>query len=362
MNRIKHLHSLFILFPKNVETRTVPLFLLLIIIFYADTDTAKRKTKVEMQVTRATGASRHATPRRPSTTLGQPLLLVLVLAALLIASHSTTFAAAESATQAVANTNNKDAVAADAAAAAAAGGSDAPTASYAYLDKYSFDDLKKYAFDKFPGKIQVDKITERDVLLRAVRTQEISEDALAALHDRVAAAMLDATSNNRKNRNNMNAKRRHTVVVEVCAQSSFRGDIAAMRKDKSLYLGEDHGVDIDFSVAAHQPTPTKQAISNSLRIGFYTVIAAALAGHWFLPAAVTDFISRRRSVLFSGGMAMNMLSGSMLHTGGFEVYVNGALVYSRLETRKSPNGWTLSEIILNNSVLLPTETATATEE
>jgi selT/selW/selH-like putative selenoprotein len=88
----------------------------------------------------------------------------------------------------------------------------------------------------------------------------------------------------------------------------------------------------------YPPGPFKEFVGNILSLGFYAALALAVGlGNAFLPAQVTQYIQGNRGMVIAAGFFCNMIAGSLLQTGAFEVYVDGRLVFSKLQSGGLPN-------------------------
>ncbi|AAZ11202.1 hypothetical protein, conserved [Trypanosoma brucei gambiense DAL972] len=55
-------------------------------------------------------------------------------------------------------------------------------------------------------------------------------------------------------------------------------------------------------------------------------------------------------MVVGAGFMMNMVASSLLQSGAFEVYLNGSLIYSKLETGAVPTAETLADHILRQII------------
>ena len=69
---------------------------------------------------------------------------------------------------------------------------------------------------------------------------------------------------------------------------------------------------------------------------FMAGMVLGVAGGFVLPAPAKQWIDDNKMMFFGGIFLCNMLSSALVQTGAFEVYVDGSLVHSKIETGAVP--------------------------
>jgi len=92
------------------------------------------------------------------------------------------------------------------------------------------------------------------------------------------------------------------------------------------------------------PGPLASAAASALQMVFMGGMLCALAGSFILPDAAKRWIDDNKMMFFGGVFMANMLSSALVQTGAFEVYIDGQLKHSKIETGLVPDfsqvaGW-----------------------
>nr|CCC90362.1 conserved hypothetical protein [Trypanosoma congolense IL3000] len=69
-----------------------------------------------------------------------------------------------------------------------------------------------------------------------------------------------------------------------------------------------------------------------------------------IPPHIAQWIEQHRYTILGVGFVMNIISANLLQSGAFEVYLDGVLVYSKLETNTVPSAGTLAKHILQKII------------
>lgn len=124
-----------------------------------------------------------------------------------------------------------------------------------------------------------------------------------------------------------------------------------MKKELQTTLPNTNEIRI---VGENYPIPPVRAmIANVFSTCFMVSLALSLFGGQlsFLPPAVRDFVSERRGALVGAGAVMSLVARSIQQTGAFEIFVDGTLVFSKLESGGAPSVETARRLILEATLL-----------
>jgi len=100
-----------------------------------------------------------------------------------------------------------------------------------------------------------------------------------------------------------------------------------------------HGTFLGIVVSGEEypPHPLKAALAQLFSLSFFLGVGLMIIGpQRFLSAATAQIITENKMAFFGGLFLMNMLAGSLVSTGAFEVEANGQLVFSKIQTGRLP--------------------------
>lgn len=88
-------------------------------------------------------------------------------------------------------------------------------------------------------------------------------------------------------------------------------------------------------------------IGQALSAAFYIGLVVAFFGSKFLPPNVTEFINNNTMMFYGALFVCNMIGNNLLQSGAFEVFVDGKLVHSKLQSGSLPDVKGLAALIQN---------------
>ncbi|PON51138.1 Selenoprotein T [Parasponia andersonii] len=140
----------------------------------------------------------------------------------------------------------------------------------------------------------------------------------------------------------------NTVNIDFCTSCSYRGNAVTI---KNMLEAEFPGINV--VLANHPPAFPKHLVSKVVPVVQVGVIGVIMAGEqifprlgimtpppWYYSLRANRFGSIASIWLFG-----NFLQSSLQSTGAFEVYCNGALVFSKLKEQRFPGEIELRELL-----------------
>jgi selT/selW/selH-like putative selenoprotein len=91
--------------------------------------------------------------------------------------------------------------------------------------------------------------------------------------------------------------------------------------------------------------PLRQLLAGILQVGAYGSIFVLLFAKSRLPAPAQQWVTNNRVLCFAGVFVAHSLSGMLLQTGAFEVFVDGQLAFSALASRRAPQVHELVKLV-----------------
>jgi len=91
-----------------------------------------------------------------------------------------------------------------------------------------------------------------------------------------------------------------------------------------------------------QPPPMNALIANILSMGFLGGIVLQIFGKMMLPEPAYNFMDKYRFAFIAAIFGCNMVAGSLIQTGAFEVSYDGQPIWSKIETHRLP---TMQELL-----------------
>jgi selT/selW/selH-like putative selenoprotein len=90
----------------------------------------------------------------------------------------------------------------------------------------------------------------------------------------------------------------------------------------------------------------REALGSIFSFCFMASIALVFgAGKFFLPADIAALVDQNKTFVIFGGFLCNILGGACLQSGAFEVYLDGKLIFSKLETGGIPDPMQLVQLV-----------------
>jgi selT/selW/selH-like putative selenoprotein len=113
------------------------------------------------------------------------------------------------------------------------------------------------------------------------------------------------------------------------------------------YLQQNFGTHtLEFEEGTYPPGPTKELIGTLCGYAFVVAIVLSIGiANALLPNDLRLWVEQNRGMVIGAGFALNLLGSSLLQTGAFEIYLDGSLIFSKLETGHIPNPATVATLI-----------------
>lgn len=213
-----------------------------------------------------------------------------------------------------------------------------------HLKRKSLDELK-YLFTKVSGgAVDVGKYSSEESILKAMAIFAEKEAARRVLKERSDRAIENRKASNASRRKNLQTV--HTIEVRLC-KSSYGQIFKEMQAEWYLPNAEELNITV-----TEYPVPLFRKIAHNMcKVTFVACLGVSFVGQQLLPPAVMEHINQRRGLLLSTGFLLNALSGSLSQTGAFDLYVDGELMYSKMEVGKLPASMDVNRIILEKTLL-----------
>jgi selT/selW/selH-like putative selenoprotein len=92
--------------------------------------------------------------------------------------------------------------------------------------------------------------------------------------------------------------------------------------------------------------PIRQSLGSFFSFCFMASIALAFGlGRVVLPADLATIVDQNKSMVVVAGFMCNMIGGAFLQSGAFEVYLDGRLIFSKLESGGIPDPVQLLQLV-----------------
>ena len=92
--------------------------------------------------------------------------------------------------------------------------------------------------------------------------------------------------------------------------------------------------------------PIKQTLGSIFSMMFMASLALAFGlGKLILPAEIATLVEQNKTGVIVAGFMCNMIGRSLLQSGAFEVYLDGRLIFSKLEAGGVPDPQQLLELV-----------------
>lgn len=112
--------------------------------------------------------------------------------------------------------------------------------------------------------------------------------------------------------------------------------------------------EIEFVGETYPLSPIRTLAARACSLGFVAAVAVGAFGQHLplnLPPEVMDFVEQRKSFVIGGGFALNILGGKLSQSGAFEIYIDGKLMWSKLETGQVPEVHAIEKLVLEKTLL-----------
>jgi selT/selW/selH-like putative selenoprotein len=86
----------------------------------------------------------------------------------------------------------------------------------------------------------------------------------------------------------------------------------------------------------YPPPPLNQLAATILQVAVYGGAFVALVAGNLLPQTARQWLQENRMMVIAAAFLGHSIAGMLIQTGAFEVYVDGQLIFSKLETNRTP--------------------------
>ena len=115
---------------------------------------------------------------------------------------------------------------------------------------------------------------------------------------------------------------------------------------------ETHAPGLSVVGSNYPPSPPKALLAKGVGVAQFLVIGATLGGQHLYPAGtepawLKSLQESKLQACMAAWFMGNVASQNLISTGAFEVYHDGAVIFSKLETGKAPDLNAIVEAVLN---------------
>jgi len=93
---------------------------------------------------------------------------------------------------------------------------------------------------------------------------------------------------------------------------------------------------VQFRGDIHHPGALRMGVAQLLQMGFFGGLVLSFVGKGMLPQSAQDFMAENQLGVFGLLFGCNIMSSQLINTGAFEITLNGAPVWSKIESGRFP--------------------------